>query len=93
MDNITKLVWKLQVKGLNRHGQDKRKARPSASRRQVQLPSAERPQLPAVAPLILTPAYFPEGREDLGQNRSFALISEFSIWGRVTPKVRRDKRR
>lgn len=79
MDNISKLVWKLQVKGLNRHGQDKRRARPSASRRQLQLPSAVRPQLPAVAPLILTFAYFPEGREELGQNRTFALISEFNV--------------
>lgn len=25
-------------------------------------------------PFILTPAYFPEGKEDLGQSRSFALI-------------------
>lgn len=79
MDNISKLVWKLQVKGLNRHGQDKRRARPSARRRQLQLPSAVRPQLPAVAPLILTFAYFPEGREELGQNRTFVLISEFNV--------------
>lgn len=52
----------------------------------LQLPSAERPQLSAVPPLILTPAYFPEGRKDLGQNRSFALISEFNVWDRVTPR-------